>query len=137
MWQLYLTVIPERCSQTIHILDCFQHCRQDERRHGQKSPTAPTLWSLEASTPKGWQRRAIEYTFAALVELLVVVPAPEPTIALRCQVLRRHTPEVGARCQIGLAEICAGRVGQRATLPRLARHDGDAQGHRYDPAGKM
>ena len=32
------------------------------------------------------QRRAIEDTVGALVELPVAVPAPEPTIALRCQV---------------------------------------------------
>jgi len=32
------------------------------------------------------QRRAVEDTVAALVELLVAAPASEPTIALRCQV---------------------------------------------------
>jgi hypothetical protein len=32
------------------------------------------------------QRRSIEDTVAALVELLAAVPAPEPKIALRCQV---------------------------------------------------
>ena len=32
------------------------------------------------------QRRAVEDTVAALVGLLVAVPASEPTIALRCQI---------------------------------------------------
>jgi len=43
MWQLYLTVIPERCSQTIHILDCFHIVAKMNAATGKSRLPRPTL----------------------------------------------------------------------------------------------